>query len=180
MKIFSTKKTKLKIRNKFFYSVQPFDVIIKIPFFFIFSFINSKPKINKLVIEKTTNPLPKPNDPKLPFGKYSTDHIFEAEWEQGKGWSTPYIKPYHNLVLDPKASVFHYGLEIFEGLKAYYDIHGKIRIFRPDLNMKRFNKSADRLALPTIDEKGVLEGIKQLLKLDISWFPKELGIISFF
>jgi branched-chain amino acid aminotransferase len=66
-------------------------------------------------------------------------------------WSTPVIQPYGPIPLDPSSSVLHYGLECFEGMKAYKDKHGQIRLFRPDMNMKRFHKSTRRLALPVCD-----------------------------
>ena len=129
-----------------------------------------------MIIEKTKNPIKKPENDKLPFGKYNTDHIFEAEWNVDKGWETSKIVPYHRYSLDPKASVFHYGLAIFEGMKAFLDKNDRIRMFRPDLNMKRFNKSASRLNLPNIDEVEALEGIKTLLRLEKDWFPRGLGL----
>jgi hypothetical protein len=44
--------------------------------------------------------------------------------------------------------VLHYAQTLFEGLKAYRDDKGKITLFRPDMNMKRMNTSAARIALP--------------------------------
>lgn len=64
------------------------------------------------------------------------------------GWKDPEIRPYAPLQLDPSASVLHYGLECFEGMKAYKDKKGKVRLFRPDMNMNRFYKSSTRLCLP--------------------------------
>lgn len=52
------------------------------------------------------------------------------------------------LSLDPSSTVLHYAQCLFEGLKAYRNKDGKVTIFRPDLNMKRMNLSAQRLALP--------------------------------
>jgi branched-subunit amino acid aminotransferase/4-amino-4-deoxychorismate lyase len=52
------------------------------------------------------------------------------------------------LNLEPSATVFHYAQTLFEGLKAYRDDDGKITLFRPDMNMKRMNRSAARIALP--------------------------------
>ena len=52
------------------------------------------------------------------------------------------------LILDPSATVFHYAQGLFEGLKAYRDANGKITMFRPDMNMRRMNSSAARIALP--------------------------------
>ncbi len=60
-------------------------------------------------------------------------------------------------------------------MKAYKDKKGKIRLFRPDLNMKRMDFSMQRLAMPSIDGDAVIECIKELLKIDESWIPDEEG-----
>lgn len=52
------------------------------------------------------------------------------------------------LAIDPSATVFHYAHCLFEGLKAYRDTNGKVTLFRPDMNMKRMNTSAERVAMP--------------------------------
>lgn len=70
-------------------------------------------------------------------------------WSLAKGgWGTPEIKPYGPLMLDPSASVLHYAQELFEGQKAYKDKQGRSRLFRPDLNMKRMRRGAERMAFP--------------------------------
>lgn len=70
------------------------------------------------------------------------------EWSKEGGWETPHIKPFQNLSIAPSASVLHYGIECFEGMKAYKDKNGTIRLFRPMNNMDRLASSATRLALP--------------------------------
>lgn len=82
----------------------------------------------------------------LVFGKYFTDHMLTCEYEDG--WKSPQIRKYAPISLEPCASVFHYGMECFEGMKAYKDTQGRIRLFRPDMNMTRFLSSATRLSLP--------------------------------
>lgn len=74
--------------------------------------------------------------------------MLTVDWTQKGGWTKPRIHPHEPLVLDPTASVFHYALECFEGLKAYKDKSGKPRLFRPQDNMARLNRSAARLVLP--------------------------------
>jgi branched-chain amino acid aminotransferase len=59
-------------------------------------------------------------------------------------------------------------------MKAYKDPDGKIRLFRPDMNLKRLNYSMSRMAMPTVDE-GFIECLKQLLRLDESWIPDKEG-----
>ena len=83
------------------------------------------------------------------FGKYFTDHMVIAEWNQNTGWSDATVKAYGPLELDPAAMVFHYGQEIFEGMKAYSQPDGSIALFRPEANGLRFAKSAARIAART-------------------------------
>ena len=76
------------------------------------------------------------------FGKYYTDNMVIAEWSEATGWADAKLQPYGPITLDPAAMVFHYGQEIFEGMKAYSQPDGGVSLFRPDANAKRFAKSA--------------------------------------
>ncbi|KAF1790310.1 Branched-chain amino acid aminotransferase II [Phytophthora cactorum] len=104
-----------------------------------------------LQVERTSNPKPKLPKEQLKFGKTFTDHMLEVDWELGKGWGHPVIHPYGPMAIDPASAVLHYALECFEGMKAYVDAEGHIRLFRPDMNMKRLNNSMKRLLLPEFD-----------------------------
>ena len=128
-----------------------------------------------ITVTKTTNPKEKPQMENLPFGKYFSDHMFMMNYDEGKGWHDPRIVPYAPLELDPSAMVFHYAQEVFEGLKAYKDKQGHVRLFRPDKNFARLNVSNERLAIPQIDEELCLEGLKQLVELDRDWIPEQAG-----
>lgn len=44
------------------------------------------------------------------------------------------------LELDPSSTVFHYAFTLFEGMKAYRQEDGTVRLFRPDKNMARMNR----------------------------------------
>jgi len=109
------------------------------------------------------------------FGATFSDHMFTQEFDEGKGWHDALISPYHALTLDPSAAVFHYSQEIFEGLKAYRKPDGGINLFRPQENIKRFNRSAERMVMPQVDEALHLDAIKSLVKLDQAWVPNEQG-----
>lgn len=108
----------------------------------------------------------------LPFGKYFTDHMLEADFEKGE-WKNVEIKPYQPLLLSPSLAALHYGQAIFEGIKAYKDREGNAYIFRPYDNFKRFNISAERMAMPQIPEEIFMEGLKQLIALDKNWIPEK-------
>jgi len=129
----------------------------------------------KISIQKTKNPKAKPDQTKLGFGQYFTDHMFIMDYSIEKGWHDPRIVPYGPLTLEPSTMIFHYGQAIFEGLKAYNFKDGRVFLFRPDMNMKRINKSNDRMSIPPIDEDFALEALKTLVSIDRDWIPTEPG-----
>jgi branched-chain amino acid aminotransferase len=108
----------------------------------------------------------------LPFGKYFSDHMLEADYEGGE-WKNVEIKPYQPLLLSPSCAALHYGQAIFEGIKAYKDADGNAFIFRPQDNFKRFNISAERMQMPPVPEEIFLEGMRQLINLDKNWIPNQ-------
>jgi len=123
----------------------------------------------------TRTPKEKPDQSKLGFGKYFTDHMFVMDWDSENGWHDARIEPFGPLVLHPAATVFHYGAEIFEGLKAYRRPDGKVQLFRPWENMKRLNASAERLSLPQVDEAFALDALKKFVATEQDWVPSEPG-----
>ncbi|KAF0698293.1 Aste57867_11086 [Aphanomyces stellatus] len=129
----------------------------------------------KTRINKTSNPKAKTPKEKLTFGTTFSDHLLEIDWDQKTGWAPPLIRPYGPLAVDPASSSLHYALQCFEGMKAYIDDKGKIRLFRPDMNMKRMNTSMERLFLPTFDSDELIKCINQLILLDQSWIPEGDG-----
>ena len=108
----------------------------------------------------------------LPFGKFFTDHMLEADYENGE-WKNIEIKPYQPLLLSPSVAALHYGQAIFEGVKAYKDSNEDAYIFRPIDNFKRFNISAERMQMPAVPEELFMEGMRQLVELDKSWIPSK-------
>ena len=109
------------------------------------------------------------------FGKYYTDHMVVAEWSEAEGWSDAELKPYAPISLDPATMVFHYGQEIFEGLKAYRQPDGGVALFRPEANAARFARSAKRLALPEMPIELFIESVDALVKEDAGWVPENIG-----
>ncbi|OBT53632.1 branched-chain amino acid aminotransferase [Pseudogymnoascus sp. 24MN13] len=130
---------------------------------------------SKLTITKTTTPkeLIAPKD--LVFGHTFTDHMLTCEWTAEEGWHAPKITPYQNLSLDPSSCVLHYAFECFEGMKAYKNDAGEIRLFRPEKNMARFNTSSARIALPTFDPEVLTGLIAKLVEHDERFIPNQKG-----
>lgn len=107
----------------------------------------------------------------LPFGKIFTDHMLEADCINGE-WTNVQIKPYQTFQADPSMSVLHYGQAIFEGIKAYKDSKDNVYIFRPMENFHRFNKSAERMCMPSLPEWLFIDGMKKLIDIDRKWIPQ--------
>ena len=116
-----------------------------------------------------------PNESELGFGKYFTNHMFVMEYEEGKGWLNPRIVPFENISLHPASTVLHYGAEIFEGLKAYRTESGDVQLFRPMENIRRMNRSAERMCLPLIDEDFAMEILKTYVKHERDFVPYSFG-----
>ncbi|MEG0804822.1 MAG: branched-chain amino acid aminotransferase [Lachnospiraceae bacterium] len=123
---------------------------------------------------KCPKALPAAEDP-LKFGTIFTDHMFVMDYEEGKGWHDERIVPYGPIPLEPSAMIFHYGQEMFEGLKAYLTDEGKIQMFRPDRNISRANESNDRLCIPKLNEEDFLQALKEIIKIDKRWIPTKPG-----
>ena len=117
----------------------------------------------------------KPDQENLSFGKEFTDHMFIWDYEEGKGWYDPRIVPYQNITLSPSAMVFHYGQEMFEGLKAYKTADGEVQLFRPEKNIERTNNTNDRICIPQVNPEDLLDGIIKLVDTDREWVPSVEG-----
>ena len=128
-----------------------------------------------MTIVKTQNPKTMPAESELGFGKHFTDHMLVVEWSADKGWYDAKILPFGRISLHPASTVLHYGAEIFEGLKAYRRADGGVQLFRPMENVKRMNRSAERMSLPTMDEKEMLSLIEQFVRLEERFVPHSFG-----
>ncbi|WP_420175512.1 branched-chain amino acid aminotransferase [Luteococcus sp. OSA5] len=105
------------------------------------------------------------------FGKHFTDHMAVATWTKEEGWHDAAIDRYSELSFTPGSAVFHYGQEVFEGLKAYRRADGSIWLFRPEANGERLARSSQRLALPELPVADFLTSITELVKIDRNWVP---------
>jgi branched-chain amino acid aminotransferase len=106
----------------------------------------------------------------IPFGRQFTDHMLEADYENGE-WKNVEIKPYQPLLLEPSVAALHYGQAIFEGIKAYKGEDGQVSIFRPEDNFRRFNLSAERMYMPAVPEEIFMDGMRTLINIDSAWAP---------
>jgi branched-chain amino acid aminotransferase len=134
-------------------------------------------KTQSLKFVHTPNPSPVPAAQRAEllanpgFGRVFSDHMVTVRYSDEKGWHDARIEPRGTIPMDPAAAILHYAQEIFEGLKAYKTADGGATLFRPDQNAKRFNQSAERLAMPSLPEEIFLESVDQLVSIDRAWIP---------
>lgn len=124
-------------------------------------------------VASTLKPLP-PTD-QLFFGKHFSDHWFSAKWNADIGWNDLRVEPYGKLELEPTAGVFHYGQALFEGMKAFRQPDGSVKLFRPDFNCKRLQDGAARLCLPSPPREVFMASLRELLSVDERWVPAAPG-----
>lgn len=105
------------------------------------------------------------------FGKIFTDHMVLARWTNGNGWHDVKVTPRRPLEIDPASAVLHYAQEIFEGMKAYRADDGRVLLFRPEENARRFAQSAARMAMPAVPEELFLTAVEELVRVDKNWIP---------
>ena len=129
----------------------------------------------EIKIVKTTTPSEMPAEDKLGFGQVFTDHMFIMDYDEAQGWHDQRIVPFGRIDLHPASTVLHYGAEIFEGLKAYRREDGGVQLFRPMENVKRMNRSAERMSLPEIPEEDMLKILETFVKVEERFVPKSFG-----
>lgn len=108
------------------------------------------------------------------FGKDCSDHMFKAVYQNGE-WTNPEIVPFGDITFSPAMLSLHYGQSVFEGMKAFRMHDGRISIFRPHSNLERFNRSLDRMCMPSIPEDLFFAALIELLKVDQEWVPSAPG-----
>ncbi len=109
------------------------------------------------------------------FGKHFSDHMATVDWSADRGWHNAQVRPRAPFSIDPASAVLHYAQEIFEGMKAYRDAAGRIIFFRPEENAKRFQNSAERMAMPQIPTDLFLRALQALVEMDQDWVPEGEG-----
>ena len=110
----------------------------------------------------------------IPFGKYTSDHMFVMDYADG-AWKDFRIVPYQGFVLDPQSKALQYCQCIFEGMKVTMGADGVPKLLRPDLNIERFNRSAERMCMPTVPQEIFLKALKAIVAIDSDWIPTAEG-----
>jgi branched-chain amino acid aminotransferase len=100
--------------------------------------------------------------------------MFLMDFDEG-AWQNARIVPYAPLQLDPAAAILHYGQAVFDGLKVFRGVDGKLRAFRPADHAKRMGESCRRMCIPPMDGATIINSFRELVAVDGDWVPFSRG-----
>ena len=106
----------------------------------------------------------------LGFNYLKTDYNARYIYTDGK-WSEMQISNDEYINMHMSASCLHYGTALFEGLKAFRGVDGKVRLFRVDENAKRLQLSAKRLCLPVPTIDMIVDACIEVVKRNERFIP---------
>lgn len=106
----------------------------------------------------------------LDFSYRQTSKSYVSNYKDGS-WDAGTLTGDHTITISECAGVLQYSQSVFEGLKAYTTVDGRIVTFRPDQNAKRMYDSALRLEMPPFPEDRFIEAVKETIKANESWVP---------
>ncbi|MEE9165861.1 MAG: branched-chain amino acid aminotransferase [Candidatus Neomarinimicrobiota bacterium] len=107
----------------------------------------------------------------LTFSITPTHSMYLARCNEGESWKPGKLVPFGDISLSPAAGVLNYGQGIFEGTKAFRTVKGRIALFRPDRNAKRFRESAERLCIPPVPEDMFLNAVVETVRDNEEFVP---------
>lgn len=107
---------------------------------------------------------------KLTFSYTKTNTILKTVYSNGT-WTPVESLTEDDLKFHTFAGAFHYAVECFEGLKAFRGKDGKVRLFRPEENAKRLQRSARYLGIEAPSTDMFIEMCMQAVKENIDFLP---------
>lgn len=106
----------------------------------------------------------------LGFEYHRTDWNARTVYRNG-AWSDVEWTQSEYFPIHISAGCLHYGLEIFEGLKAFRGVDGKIRLFRAEENAMRMINSAKRLCMAAPSVEQFMEICTEAVRRNLRFLP---------
>ncbi len=106
----------------------------------------------------------------LIFEYYPVDYRFVADYKDGK-WNEGRLSKDSTVHINECAGVLQYAQAVFEGMKVFRNIDGKIMAFRPYENAKRMFDSATRLAIPPVPVELFIKGMRESVLANEEFIP---------
>lgn len=106
----------------------------------------------------------------LSFGYQKTDYNVRCYYRDGK-WGEIEVSSDENINIHMAATCLHYGQEAFEGLKAYRCPDGKVRVFRPEENAARLQRTCRGIVMAEPPTSLFIEMVKKVVRLNQEYIP---------
>ncbi len=111
---------------------------------------------------------------KIPFGVEMAPVMYRAEFRDGE-WQPGSLVPYGEVPVNPASTALQFAQQAFEGMKAYKGNHAQPSLFRPNLNWRRFARSAERLRMPVVPPALYAEALATLANSLAAFVPGGRG-----
>jgi branched-chain amino acid aminotransferase len=106
----------------------------------------------------------------LPFNYIKTDYNVRCYYKDGK-WSDIEVTSDETIQMHMADPCLHYGQEVFEGLKIFETVDGRIVAFRPEENAKRLGYSSERILIPKLPVEKFMEALHKLVEANAHYVP---------
>ena len=107
---------------------------------------------------------------KLTFSYTKTNTLLCSYFRNGE-WTPVESHTEDDIKMSAFAGALHYSIECFEGLKAFRGKDGSIRLFRPEENAKRMQRSADFLGIEAPSIEMFVDMCIQCVQENIEFLP---------
>mmetsp|Transcript_133122 Transcript_133122/g.265606 ORF Transcript_133122/g.265606 Transcript_133122/m.265606 type:complete len:423 (-) Transcript_133122:90-1358(-) len=91
-------------------------------------------------------------------------------WANGC-WDTGTFVPAPYVLLHINSGALHYGVSVFEGLKAFSCKDGRVRIMSPKMNAARMQEGARKLQMPEVPTEMFVEGVAECVRRNVEFVP---------
>ena len=108
--------------------------------------------------------------PNLGFQVRETDINVRCHYRDG-AWGPLEFSRDTNLTIPMGATALHYGQSIFEGLKAFETVDGRVALFRPDENAARMQYGAKKLLMEAPPTPIFVEAVSEIVRRNRRYVP---------
>ncbi|MFO8088054.1 MAG: aminotransferase class IV, partial [Bacteroidales bacterium] len=106
----------------------------------------------------------------LSFAYQKTNYNVRCYYRNG-AWGELETSSSEYINIHMAATALHYGQEAFEGMKAFRDKEGNIRLFRWEENWQRMKNSAEGIMMAEVPKEIFKEAILKVVKLNAEYVP---------
>ena len=86
-------------------------------------------------------------------------------------WGEPQYTTSEYIPVHMCAACLNYGLQAFEGMKAFRGVDGRVRLFRPHAHYRRMAAGARKLCMPMVSEQLFIDACIEIVRRNLAYLP---------